>query len=105
MNNKQNDYVYDNKHSILASLFHTNMYNAVTSGAPPIVGIRITDPDDWFYTTTGHFIACYGIMSDKSKYALADPGAGYVGEPNWRWYNKTAGVLWDAYSSSLGYIA
>lgn len=101
----QDDYAYDSKYSILSSLFHSNLYNAISDGAPPIVGIKTSTSDGWFYNTSGHFIVPYAIMSDKSSYALADPWGGYAGVDDWKWYTKSAGDLWSAYTFTIGYTA
>ncbi len=101
----QDDYAYDSKYSILSSLFHSNLYNAISAGAPPIVGIKTSTSDGWFYNTSGHFIVPYAIMSDKSRYALADPWGGYAGVVDWKWYTKYAADLWSAYTYTIGYTA
>lgn len=105
MTSMQSDYSYSSKYSILSSLFHSNLYNAVSDGAPPIVGIKTSTTDGWFYNTSGHFIVPYAVMSDKSSYALADPWGGYAGVDSWKWYTKSASDLWGAYSVLSGYSA
>ena len=104
LNLKQSKYTYDDKYSILSSLFHKNQYNAIKAGAPTVVGIT-TSSSYWFYDTDGHAISCYAIKSDKSSYLIADPLGGWEKEPSWRWYEKSASQLWKAYSSRAGYVA
>jgi len=105
LNSEQSIYDYDDKYSVLKSLFNSNMYNAVSDGAPPIVGIVTTTEDGWFYNTSGHALAIYAILSDKSQYALADPWGGYADNDDWKWYTKTDDDLFDAYDWNKGYIA
>lgn len=105
LNSVQDLYNYDDKYSVLKSLFNSNMYNAVNNGAPPIVGIAATEEDGWFYNTSGHALTIYAILSDKSKYAIADPWGGYAGNDDWKWYTKTDSVMFAAYDWNQGYIA
>lgn len=105
LNSVQSLYDYDDKYSVLKSLFNSNMYSAVSDGAPPIVGIAITREDGWFYNTSGHALTIYAILSDKSAYAIADPWGGYVDNDDWKWYTKTDDVMFEAYDWNQGYIA
>lgn len=54
LNEEQDLYAYDDKYSVLRSLFDNNLYDAIDAGAPPIVGIAITTDDGWYYNTSGH---------------------------------------------------
>jgi len=92
-------------YSTLKDSWDYNLYSAINDGAPAIVGIAITVSDGWFYDTCGHAISIYGVMSDISKYMIADPWGGYVNQPTWQQYTKSSSALWEAYDSNQGYIA
>lgn len=59
---------------------------------PTPIRIAVSNSSDWFYTTTGHAIVAYSIMSDESQVALIDPGSGYS------WYDKTASALYKVFT-------
>lgn len=105
LNGEQSLHTYDDKYSILKSLFNNNLYNAISDGAPPIVGIAITEDEGWFYDTSGHALTIYGVLSDKSEYKIADPWGGYVNMSAWKQYEKSSSELWTAYDRNQGYIA
>lgn len=105
LNDEQSLYLYDAKYSILKTTFEYYVYNALCDEVPAIVGIVITENDGWYYDTTGHFITIQGVMSDKSKYKIADPWGGYANNSQCVQYEKNSDELWDAYHWAHGYIA
>ena len=78
---------------------------SICDKVPAIVGIVVTENDGWYYDTTGHFITIQGVMSDKSKYKIADPWGGYANNSQCVQYEKNSDELWDAYHWAHGYIA
>ena len=77
--------------------------NIVYLDAPPIIGLSFTEEDGWLYETDGHYMSVYGVNSDKSEFALADPWIGYSGSGlnNKPWsYAMDSSIIYKAYNSS-----
>ena len=105
LNSKQGKYYYNDWYSLWSSGFHDLQFEAILSGAPTMIGIAPSSTSYWPYTSSGHCVACYAMMSDKSAYMIADPWGGYEGRDDWKWYSRTKTQVWQAYSSSLGHAA
>ena len=104
-NNYTSDYSYSVKYGGWKSTMKSNLYSCISDGAPPILGIHMTTSDGWPYDLDCHAVAAYAALSNKSKFALCDPWAGYKGDDDWRWYSKTADDLYDAFSgTNAGYM-
>jgi len=74
---------------------------------PAIVGLGETTVSGWPYNLPNHYVSIYSIMSDQSWVAIADPWAGFIGDTNNRWYDRTFSVLYDAYRRpqiEIGYL-
>ena len=104
-NNYTSGYEYSVKYGGWKSTKKNNLYSCISGGAPPILGIHMTTSDGWPYDLDCHAVAAYAALSDKSKFMLCDPWAGYKGDNDWRWYSKTADELYDAFSgTNAGYM-
>lgn len=86
--------------------FNTDLYDGVVvRKAPAIVGLYFNMDQGWAYNSGLHFMSVYGAMSDKSRFALADPWVGYAGLTNIGWsYAKSAQEISSAYDSDLGLL-
>jgi predicted double-glycine peptidase len=100
-------YVLDSSKSLMKTRLHTGIMGY---DAPPIIGMVFWESDGWYYDTPGHFMSVYGVKSDQSEFALADPWIGYATtDPDlagvaWS-YSKDADTIYRAFSSyNIGYM-
>ena len=104
-NNYTTDYQYYAKYGASKATMKDDLYSCISAGAPPIIGLKLTSSDGWPFDLACHAVAIYSAMSDKSRFAMCDPWAGYVGEPGWRWYDRDADKLFSAYDAvNAGYM-
>jgi len=105
-NSMQNSNVYTSQYLANQTTMKNNLYAGITTfDAPPIVGLVESTTYGFPYTGNGHFVTIYGIKSDKSEMAIADPWAGHVGDSSNMFYSVTASNLHSAYSTlNLGYM-
>lgn len=106
-NRRQYKEVLDSSKSLMTSRLHTGI---VSYDAPPIIGMIFWESDGWYYDSPGHFMSVYGVKSDQSAFALADPWIGYAtSDPDlvgvsWS-YSKDADTIYRAFSSyNIGYM-
>lgn len=103
INDEQNENTYISKYQANSTNMKNYLYSGVvTYDAPPIIGMAFSENDGWLYSSGGHFMSVYGAMSDKSKFALADPWIGYsnsgLSDNSWS-YSKSATDIFNAYNS------
>lgn len=104
-NNTTSSFSYSARYRATKTTMKNDLYSTISNGAPPILGIHLTISDGWPFDLNVHAVAVYSIMSDKSEVALCDPWAGYIGQPDWRWYDKSADDLYSAYDAvNAGYM-
>lgn len=103
INDEQSENTYISKYQANSTNMKNYLYSGiVTYDAPPIIGMAFSSSDGWLYSSGGHFMSVYGTMSDKSKFALADPWIGYSnsGLTDNAWsYSKSATDIFNAYDS------
>lgn len=103
LNKKQSTNTYKASYSSSSSILKSKIYtDIVTNDIPLIIGLAFSSGDGWLYDTTGHFMSVYGVASDKSSFALADPWIGYSGSGLSSYsssYTKTASTVYSAYNS------
>ena len=113
LNSKQSVYKYKAMSTTVISVtsqeaqLASGVYKAIENGAPVTVIIAETNEEDgWPYTNkVGHAIAVYAMKSDKSQYAVRDPGGTYAGHTEWNNYYPTKKQMWKAYSNRRGFAA
>ncbi len=104
-NDYTSKYQYAAKYNATKRSMKNDLYNCISDGAPPILGIHMTTTDGWPYNLDCHAVAAYSVRSDKSEFALCDPWAGYKGQKEWQWYDKSADDLYAAYDAvNAGYM-
>lgn len=59
---------------------------------PTSIRIVVTDINDWYYTTSGHALVCYGISTDREYIRLIDP------LPNHTSYVKSSDELFEVFT-------
>lgn len=77
-------------------------FGVVQCNAPPIIAMSFSTGEGWLYSSNGHFMSVYGALSDKSRFALADPWIGYSGSglSSYSWsYSKSSAEIYKAYSN------
>lgn len=109
INEIQNEYTYFPQYNSTSMAMNGDLNYIITrTKMPSIVGVSFSSNDGWLYSSGGHFVSVYGIMSDMSEYALGDPWIGYTGsgltDQSWS-YPKSSADLYRAYSNkNLGYM-
>lgn len=97
---------YDSEFGADMSLMKNCLYTGITDyNAPSLIGLAFSAADGWLYTTPGHCVSVYGVLSDKTQFYLADPWIGYSGSglSGYPWgYAKSATDIYNAYSSING---
>lgn len=79
------------------------IYSSIVSHkVPPIVQLAFAQGDGWYYDISGHAVSLYGVLNDKSGFAIADPMIAY--KPEYRskyssYYEKSATSLYNTYYS------
>jgi len=104
INSVQTVHTYSTKYSIVQSWFVNNLYNSITNDCPAIISIIASSEDNWFYTTSGHALTLFGVLSDKSAFVIADPWGGYAGVSAWCEYTKSTSDIYTVYYWSHGYL-
>ena len=79
INTQQSQNTYESRYNLSSYSMKSALYSGImTYDAPPIIGMYFYQEDGWDYSSTRHYMSVYGTMSDKSKFALADPWIGYA---------------------------
>lgn len=106
INQMQNHNAYVAKIGVDKSTMQSNLYSGIVNwDSPPIIGVQEKSSEGWYFNLEGHYLTVYAARSDKEKFLIADPWAGYVNQPEKNWRNVTATELHKAYSSVvIGYI-
>ena len=106
INQMQNHNAYVPRVGVDKSTMQSNLYSGIVNwDSPSIIGVEENMRDGWYFDLPGHFITVYAARSDKEKFLIADPWAGYVNEPEKNWRNVSVTELYNAYSSTvIGYI-
>jgi hypothetical protein len=107
INSMQTVNAYYFQYSANLTTMQNNLFSGiVTYDAPPIIGVTEKTVYTFPYnSTSGHAVLIYGVKSDKSEMAIADPWAGYLGDYSNAFYSVGAGNLHLAYSVTYyGYM-
>ena len=105
--NSQQNYSYTKYYGSSSSYILDGILSAIRySSAPPICGLK--EKSAWGFPYNGdgsHFVVIHQVTSDKSKVAVFDPWAGYIGDTGNKTYDVTANNLMNAYCASYCGIA
>ena len=106
INNQQSVRTYIPRYNTTKFAMQNCLYIGVyLYDAPSIIGLSFSAGDDWLYSSAGHYVTVYGVMSDKSSFRLGDPWLGYSGISSSWSYTKSVDVLYAAYSNiSIGFM-
>lgn len=86
-------------------LMKSQLFNTLVSSCSPIVNVSFTSGSVWPYTTGGHYMTIYSMLSDYSQVAICDPYGGYAGQSSWRWYERSTSDLFSALKHGYFYTA
>lgn len=83
------------------------IYKEISKGVPSAIIIKNAEKSKgWPYNQKKdlpHFIAIYGMLDDKSQYAVCDPGADYAGMSQFRSYAPKKTEMFNAFSKAGGF--
>ncbi len=101
MNAHQSVNTYLSVYQANQSTMKNSIYAGVaTKSVPVIIGVNEYVSSYFPYNgNVGHYIVIYGIKDDKSEMVVADPWAGYNGQPGNAFYVVPDSDMYSAYSS------
>lgn len=101
MNAHQSVNTYLSVYQANQSTMKNSIYAGVaTKSVPVIIGVNEYVSSYFPYNgNVGHYVVIYGIKDDKSEMVVADPWAGYNGQPGNAFYVVPDSDMYSAYSS------
>lgn len=106
INGEQDSNVYVQRYQESKSEMKDDLYAGINEyDAPPIIGVQESTSDGWPYDIFAHYVTVYSVYSDKSRFMVADPWAGYDNNNDNKWYTISDDDLYTGYHAvDVGYM-